>query len=73
MAYILLDKNLMWDAAVLAVLKKMSSGLHIYALKFKSNYRDIETLMMVCSSHIHLHISFGLVLYGQLVMNKKSA
>lgn len=35
MAYILLDKNLMWDAHVLAVLKKMSPGLHIYALKFQ--------------------------------------
>lgn len=57
-----LDGSLSWDRHIQVIKKKISSG--IYALKSISKFCNLETLKMVYYSHIHTHISFGVVLYG---------
>lgn len=59
---LMLDKNLTWNSHIQHINNKISSGL--YALKSVSKYCNIETLKMIYYSHIHSHISFGIVLYG---------
>lgn len=59
---LLLDTNLTWNAHILSIQKKIASGL--YVLKCMSKYCNMETLKMLYYSHIHSHISFGVVLYG---------
>lgn len=59
---LILDESLTWDGHIQLIQRKVSSGL--YALKSISKYCNLETLKMVYYSHIHSHISFGVVLYG---------